>query len=182
MLAAADQHPWYAISWVDWLSVIGLPLTLAGFWLAYSQAKNAATKARDIEKAMKSTEQQIRERQLILLIPSLKTVPAQLGDAMASNNVPLARQYLDVWRSQVAHIRGIMAAMESVGAGIQKDIQQSIALSVTADSDLLRSLSGSADVYAICVNAHKRITKTCDALNTWLGQHSTGMSNQGRHS
>ena len=78
-------------AWVDWVSVIGLPLTLLGLFLTWQQARNASTAAQAAEKAVSRTERQIRASQILVLVPQLRSTVAELETAIEKRQCLLLR-------------------------------------------------------------------------------------------
>jgi hypothetical protein len=176
--AAAGQHHWYDLSWVDWLSVfgilIGLPLTLVGLYYAWKQAKDAKEVAQATQDAIRHTERQIQERQLLLLIPQLRMISSHLDEAITTGSAQLARQHLETWRANVTHVRGILGSADSDRQDLQREMQHSVALASAAVTDLLRLdyHRSNSEVFSICEEAREQISSTCDTLTVWLGHHS----------
>ncbi len=172
MLLAAETHHWYQLTWVDWITVAGLPLALVGLYLTWRQARKAANSAKAVQDAIESTELKIRTKQLMVLIPQLRWIAVELEDAINTQSGAGARKQLDSWRWQAGSIRGILSAADPDEIQILKGLQQSVGLARVAGSALLEG----RPVSSACTKARASIVTVCDDLNTWLGKNSTQAS------
>lgn len=170
VLLAADSHHWYQLSYVDWITVAGLPLALIGLYLTWRQARSAANSAKAVQNAIISTEREIRVKQLMVLIPQLRWTVIELETAISSQDAAGARKHLDSWRWQAGSIQGILSATEPDETKILKGLQQSVGLARVAGSALLE---GDGSVSSESSKARSAIVTVCDDLNTWLGKSST---------
>jgi hypothetical protein len=169
VLLAVEPHHWYQLTWVDWLTVAGLPLALVGLYVTWRQARNAANSAKAAQAAIESTELKIRIKQLMILIPQLRWIAAELEEAINAQSEAAARKQLDSWRWQAGNIRGILSAADPDEIQILKGLQQSVGLARVAGSVLLEG----GTVSSACAKARTSIVTVCDDLNTWLGKNST---------
>jgi hypothetical protein len=103
---AANSHHWYQLTFVDWLTVAGLFLALVGLYATWRQARSAANAARAVQEAILTSEQRIRSKQLMVLIPQLRWTVTELENAAAHNDRAAARRHLDSWRWQAGNIQG----------------------------------------------------------------------------
>lgn len=117
MILVVEEARWYAVSWVDWLNVVAFSLALLGLWLTFRQARDAkkqATAARTAAEAASTavvrTQKQIRANQLLLLIPQLRWVAAELDVAISEDEPNLSRRTLDSWRWQAGQVHGLLTA------------------------------------------------------------------------
>jgi hypothetical protein len=170
VLLAAEAHHWYQLTWVDWFSVAGLPLTLVGLGLTWKQAKDAAGAAKAAQEAISATEQKIRSKQLMVLIPQLRWTAVELENAITVKDRIAARRQLDSWRWQAGNVHGILNASDPGAMKILQVLQQSVGLARVAGSALMKE---GRSVPASCSEAHSSIVVTCDELNAWLGKNST---------
>jgi hypothetical protein len=159
------------VTWVDWISVTGLPLALIGLYFTWRQARNAANSAEAVQKAVTTTERKIRSKQLMVLIPQLRWTVAELENAIASKNHEAARRQLDSWCSQVANMQGILTASDPEEVGIRRVLQKSVGLARVSEAALVKL---NRAVGSSCSETHVSILAACDELNTWLGKNSTG--------
>jgi hypothetical protein len=173
MLVAGDQ--WYDLRWFEWIGVTGLPLALWGLWLTWAQAKRATNAATATEKAVQSTQQQLRTNQLLVLIPQLRLISSELVTAIEENNRPLARRQLDNWRWQASHLHGILSSAHPEQQELLTLLQQSIGFASSAGSALLQSTKNKT-MSSIAMNASIKIGHTCDKLNAWAGRRATEAS------
>ena len=170
MLLAAEAHHWYQLSWVDWISVAGVPLALVGLFLTWRQAKDATDAAKAAQEAISATERKIRSKQVMVLIPQLRWTAAELEGAITSKDREAARQYLYFWRVHASNVQGILTASDPGESKILQQLQQSVGLARVAGTTLMKE---SRAVPSSCSEAHASILTVCDELNTWLGQNST---------
>lgn len=163
------SQPWYAVGWVDWLSAVGVPLTLYGLWLAWRQARNASNYARAARDAVSHTEQHLRANQLLVLIPQLRWIAAELDASIEADNARLAKRHLDNWRWQASNIHGLLDMDEALERPLLQALQESVGLAHSAGGNLL-NLSGDP-VLKRCSRARLSIGRVCDQLNVWVGQN-----------
>jgi hypothetical protein len=174
MLVAASE-PWYDLRWFEWVGVTGLPLAWWGLWLTWAQAKRATSAAVATEKAVQRTQQQLQANQLLLLIPQLRLISAELGVAIEDNNRTLARRQLENWRGQASNLHGILSGANPEQQELLALLQQSIGIASSAGSSLLQSTKNKT-VKSIVLNASVAIGQACDALNAWAGRRATEVS------
>lgn len=170
MIAAAATQHWYSVSWVDWITILGLPLTLLGLFVTWRQAKAAATAAEAAKRAVHQTEQQIRASQIMVLVPQLRWTVAELEIAIEANSASVARRQLEIWRWQAGNIHGILSGADTSEKKILKSLTQSTALAVTAGGLLLEP---SGPVAARCMKVRAAMASACDELTSWVGRHAT---------
>jgi hypothetical protein len=168
---AAEAHHWYQLTWVDWISVAGLPLALVGLYMTWRQARDAADAARAAQQAIAATERRIRSKQLMVLIPQMRWIVSELESAITTKDRTAARKQLDSWRWQAGNAQGILSANDPDETKILHGLQQSVGLARVAGAALMKE--GRA-VATSCAEAHSSILTVCDELNTWLGKNSTG--------
>lgn len=170
MFLANSAHQWYNIGWVDWVAVAGLPLTLAALLVTWRQARKATNAANAAERAVQHTEQQIRTKQLIVLVPQLRWVIDQLDTAIETADASLIRRTLDIWREQASYIHGILSAINPDDKAILKCLSKSRSIAATASNSLLKSDPNAVSDY---IEARIAITVAYDTLNSWVGRNST---------
>lgn len=176
MLLALASHHWYDLSWIEWLSVVGLLLTLAGLYLTWRQARNASKTATATRKAVLRTQQQIRVQQLMVLIPQLMWTAAEIDSAIEMEDFPLVRRYLNNWRRQAGNIHGILLAANPHELETAREVNASIGMASIAERILLKSSKGTR---ADCMKARNSISVAVDRLSSWLGQNSTETADRG---
>ena len=169
-LAEATQH-WYQLSWVDWISVAGVPLAFIGLYLTWRQARDAVSSAEAASAAVGKTERRIRLNLLMVQIPQLTSVRPDLENAIDGGDSNLARLHLNSWSSQAANIRGIIALADPEQTLIPRQLQQSMVLARTAGTVLLQK---TVPTRSGCARAYESIALVCDSLITWLAENSTG--------
>jgi hypothetical protein len=170
VLIAAGSHHWYQLTWVDWLTVAGLPLALVGLYVTWRQARAATNSAKAARDAVIATESKIRSKQLMVLIPQLRWIVAELESAVITKDQESARKQLDNWRWQAGNIQGILTAADPEEIKILRDLQKSVGLARVAGSALLEE---NASIASDSSKAHTSILIVCDELNMWLGKNST---------
>lgn len=170
LIAASTHHPWQELSWwVNWISIIGLPLTLIGLALTWIQAKNAVKAAKAAQIATTRTAQAIRAKQLMLLVPQLSQTVREFDSAIESDSFAHARRDLERWRWQATSIHGILSAAEESERRLLKVVQTSIALAQTADRVLRDRKEG---ISMSCAQVYEAMIIACDSLNAWVGKYA----------
>jgi hypothetical protein len=170
VLLAASASQSHGLGWVDWITVIGLPLTLLGLYLTWSQARKATSAAAAARKAVSRTEQQLRANQLLVLVPQLRWTVNELDSAIQGKDSMLVQRELNSWRWQAQNIHGILSGTGSSEKEILTRLQQSVVLAQTAGEKLLL---GGMPVADGCRKARRAIAAACDELTAWAGRHST---------
>lgn len=168
--AVANSHHWYQLTWVDWITVAGLLLTLVGLYITWRQARNAANAAKAAQDAIIATERTIRSKQLMVLIPQLRWIVSELETAITTNDRKGARRQFDSWRWQASNIQGILTVADPEESAILRGLQESVSLARVAGAALLDEKS---TIFSRASKARTSIVAVCDELNTWLGRNST---------
>jgi hypothetical protein len=173
LLAASIHHihHWYDLTWVDWITVIALPLALAGLCLTWWQAKAAADSAKAAQRAVRRTEQQIRANQLMVLAPQLSWTVAELDSAIRDDNPELAQRDLNSWRWQASRIQGILSAAEPGERKLREALQEGVGQAQIAGSILMTDKG--VPVAARCMQARNKVVAASDDLSAWIGRYST---------
>lgn len=170
---AVTATSWYAIGWVDWVSVGGVPLTLFGLWLAWIQARAAANSAKAAQKAIEYTERRLRANQLLVLIPQLRFIEKGLDEAIEHDDAQHAKRELDNWRWHAGNIYGLLSADGSADHAkvALVHIQKSLGLAHAATGQLIGT--SQIPVKERCTRARGSIGKVCDELNTWVSRNAS---------
>jgi hypothetical protein len=160
---------WYDLTWVEWLSVATVPLTIIGFYITLRQLAKTKSAAEAATKAVGTTQRQLAANQLLVLVPQLKWLATELDVAIQSEDASLTRRHLDSWRWQASHINGLLTQSDSISRRRAREVQDSIALATTASTTLLEKKEPVLDS---CKQAREAIGKVCNELSTWIGQQS----------
>lgn len=173
LLALTTHHsqPWYSLSWVSWLAVVGFPLTLVGLYLTWRQARNASNSAAAARDAVQRTQQQIRVQQLMVLIPQLAWTASEIDAAIEDDAFPLVRRYLRNWRNQASNIHGILLSADPGEAEASTALNESIGMASVAEGVLLRR--GKEARRTDCMKVRQAISFSVVKLTTWVGKNST---------
>lgn len=176
MLLAAATHHWYELGWVDWLAVGGFPLTLAGLYFTWRQAREASKSAEAARLAVQHTEQQIRAKQLMVLIPQLMWTASEIDSAIETGNIPLVRRYLHNWRLQAGDVNGILLAADPNEVALTTALNNSVSMAAITEGSLMRRPEATR---TDCMKARAAITAASGGLNIWIGRNSTEATNGG---
>lgn len=175
LLALSSHPPWYAsISWVDWLTVIGFPLALAGLYLTWHQAREASNAANAARGAVLRTQQQIRSNQLMVLIPQLTWIANEVDWAIERENFDVVRRFLNSWRQHAGNVHGILMAQAPDENDILKVLMSSIGMAAVTDRLLFQQEKSTRKD---CMRAREAIRSAIDQLTPWLGKSATEASN-----
>ncbi|WFE62891.1 hypothetical protein [Micromonospora sp. WMMD714] len=174
MLLSANA--WYVLPWSDWVGVVGFPLGLFGLWLTFKQARSAKDAATAANDAVKRTQVQIRANQLLVLIPQLRWIAAELDFAIDDGNVRLAKRHLDSWRWQANNIHGMLTSADASQRRVLKSLQESAGQAASAGTLLMRKNSGEESMLDQCEKAREAIGRVCDQLSKWAGENVTQVS------
>ena len=139
LLALSSHPPWYAsLSLVDWLTVVGFPLTLAGLYMTWKQARDATDAAKAARRAVQRAQQQIRSNQLMVLIPQLTWIANEVDWAIERENFDVVRRFLNSWRQHAGSVHGILMAQAPSESEILQVLMTSIGMAAVADRLLFR--------------------------------------------
>jgi hypothetical protein len=92
----------------DWFSVVGFPLAIIGFvvaWLQLRKTTGAATAARD---AIQRTEELLGERQLLILIPRMQAHGSAISSAASAAHREGVIRGLEQWRDAASQVRVLL--------------------------------------------------------------------------
>jgi hypothetical protein len=173
---ALASHHWYDIGWVDWLAVGAFPLTLAGLYLTWRQAREASDAAKAAREAVQRTQEQIRAKQLMVLIPQLMWIASEIDSAIEVENMPLVRRYLHNWRLQAGNVNGLLLAADSSEVALATAVNNSVSMAAITEGSLLKRPKATR---ADCMKAREAITAASSGLNIWIGKNSTEASDKG---
>lgn len=173
MLAAEATSDWYDVSWVDWLSVLGLVLALLGIYMAYAQAKKATSAADAARQAVEQTQRQLRANQLLVLVPQLRWISNELETSIVDDDKVLAGRTFHNWRWAAGHVHGILTAANPDEKKLIQALQASVGLAFAATTSLLDPASEGQSVLQSCKKARDAIGTVCNQLTSWVGQAAT---------
>lgn len=174
-LAEASQH-WYNLGWVDWLAVAAFPLTLVGLYFTWRQAREASNSAEAARRAVQSTQQQIRAKQLMVLIPQLMWISSEIDSAIEIGNISLVRRYLHNWRLQAGNVNGILLAADPNQIELATALNNSVSMAAVTEGSLMKRPGATR---SDCMKARDAIAVASGELNIWIGRNSTEASTGG---
>jgi hypothetical protein len=172
VIAASASHlPWYAsISWVDWLAIVGFVLTLAGLYVTWRQAREATSAASAASRAAQRTQEQIRTKQLMVLVPQLTWIANEVDWAIEREGFDVVRRFLNSWRHQAGNVHGILMTQAPNEGDILKALMASISMAAITDGVLFKQEKSTRKD---CMRAREAIRSAIDQLTPWLGKNST---------
>lgn len=154
------------------MSVVGFILTLTGIYLAWNQARRAASAAEAARNAVQRTQRQLRANQLLVLVPQLRWISTELDASIMANDRDLACRNLNNWRWQAEHIHGILSVNDPTEKRLLKKLQDSVGLAFAATGALLDVKDLGRPVMEDCRKAREAIGVVCNELSRWVGQAS----------
>lgn len=170
-VASASLPSWYSsIGWLDWLTIAGFVLTLAGLYLTWRQARDATGAANAASRAVQRTQKQIRSNQLMVLIPQLTWIANEVDWAIERENFDVVRRFLNSWRQHAGNVHGILMAQAPNESEILKMLRHSIGMAAVADGVLFKK---DKSTRRDCTEAREAIRSSIDLLNPWLGRNAT---------
>jgi hypothetical protein len=174
-VASASHTAWYAsLSWLDWLTVVGFALTLVGLYMAWHQAREATNAANAARRAVQRTQEQIRTKQLMVLVPQLTWIANEVDWAIERENFDVVRRFLTSWRNHAGNVHGILMAQAPNESEILMALMASISMAKIADGILFKNEKSTRKD---CMKAREAIISAIDQLNPWLGRNSTEAAN-----
>jgi hypothetical protein len=177
VIVAIASHPaWYAsLSFTDWLTVCGFPLTLVGLYVTWHQAREASSAANAARRAVQRTRDQIRANQLMVLVPQLTWIANEVDWAIEGENFDVVRRFLNSWRQHAGNVHGILEAQAPNEDSILKALMASISMAAITDDVLFKQDNKSTR--KDCMRARQAIRSAIDELHPWLGKNSTEAPN-----
>jgi hypothetical protein len=167
---STGRAAWYDHSWIEWVGLAGVILTLAGLWLTWLQARKATTAAEAARTAVSRTEVQLRANQLLVLIPQLRWLTGELDAAIDAGEPIWARRHLESWRWHASNVRGLLSVADNEQKKILKALQDSVSQAASA-GEVLRARK--VPVADATHQARTSIGRACDELIGWVGQSAT---------
>jgi hypothetical protein len=177
MFLAGVSQQWYSLPWVDWLSVGGFALTLGGLYLTWRQARAATDSAEAARRAVQDTQQQIRGKQLMILIQQLMWIASEIDSSIELGYMYLVRRYLNNWRQQAGNVNGMLLAADPREITLATALNNSVSMAAIAEGQLIRKQDKATR--SDCMKAREAITEASGELNIWLGKNSTEVNNGG---
>jgi hypothetical protein len=174
-VAFASHPPWYAsLKWGDWLTVVGFLLTLVGLYLTWRQAREASNAANAARRAVQRTQEQIRTKQLMVLVPQLTWIANEVDWAIERESFDVVRRFLTSWRHQAGNVHGILMEQAPNESDILKALMASISMASITDGVLFKQ---DKSTRKDCMRVREAIKSAIDQLNPWLGKNSTEAAN-----
>ncbi|WP_141722601.1 hypothetical protein [Micromonospora aurantiaca (nom. illeg.)] len=169
-MIADTPDPWYVLAWWDWIGVASAALGLIGLALALVQVYKARRAAQAALQAVRQTQGRIRASQIMVLAPQLRFIFRDIELSIGEENPSLTQRTIDRWRSQAAHISGLLMAEDNTGNTTTQKINAGIAQAVVANQALMKN---SALDHRNLTKARTAMSEACDALEVWVGQNIT---------
>src|SRR4051794_8187721 len=103
----AHGLPMSALAWSipDWFSVVGLPLALAGLFIAWREVQKTKTPAEAARDAVADTQRHLADNHLLLLIPRLLQAGREVEHAVRRPDRDSAQKELAAWRELAVQVR-----------------------------------------------------------------------------
>lgn len=134
-MSAADVGTWAGTGF----SVIGLAVSVAGFWLAIAQIRKTRSSVEAAAAAIARTERHLVINHLLIVLSQLPQLEEELHRAVVAADADAASASLARWRYVGAEVLGILSAGRLSDAGFEAALRDSVAQSVAARGGLLRS-------------------------------------------
>lgn len=96
-----------------WLQLLGLALTVAGFWAAFIQIERVKTAAEAARDNSVAGTLRIRYNQLIILLPQLQILEVELDTAIRDDDKQAFGRCLVRWRNTSGQVVGILEKMDT---------------------------------------------------------------------
>jgi hypothetical protein len=164
-----QSRQWFALSWVDWTSVIGFAITLAGLWFTWKQARDARGAAEAASEAVDQVLEKVKENQISSQIGQLRWIVTSLDDAIKGDEASVARLLLSNWRHAIGQVGGMLRDDPMIDESVLVRIQESVGLAASANSALVR---GGRTVARSCEQARVAIGEAYDVLNHYAAQRA----------
>jgi hypothetical protein len=130
--ALVDTDGW---TLADWFSVIGFPLGIVGFALAWVQLRRTRGAANAAKSAVEATQRQLADNHLLLYIPQLAQALRDLEHAVERNDHAACRMHLDDWRDAANRIRTLVR-LKNERTELQERLNEAIPFVVAAKEAL----------------------------------------------
>lgn len=153
------------------IGVVGIALTIVGFWIALvqlSRTKTAAVAARD---AVTTGTERIRYNQLLMLVPQMQSLEVELDLAIQQDDAMTGGRVLLRWRQLAATAHGILGPMGPSYEELVTMIDRTRGNAIQAKGRL--SEPGGRAVSALVSGVRKEVAVVNDRLGSIVGQLST---------
>lgn len=162
---------------IDWLGIVGILLTLIGLYLTYRQAKQARSSADGAKtaadaaaSAIADTEEMLRQRQSLRLVPTLWSVHNELERAVGRGDTDAVIAGLRNWCQQAGEMKGLIEDDWAESDNITQALSQSVGQAATASLALIDNRE--RPLPEASKRARTAISRACNALSEFQGKNT----------
>ncbi|MEV8253697.1 hypothetical protein AB0O95_06980 [Rhodoglobus sp. NPDC076762] len=122
----------------DVISIVGLLVTVTGFYLAIKQLRNTASAAEATTTAIVAANRRMLLNHLLVLVPQLVTIEADIDEAIAIDNKPGAIRALVAFSHAAVQIASLLETEgESDYSSLISEMREAASKSTAAKSALV---------------------------------------------
>jgi hypothetical protein len=121
----------------NWLSIIGLFITVVGFALTIWQLVRTANASEESVKAIKRTEQRMALNHLLVLLPQLQNIENDLDHAIEVNDRNWAIRTLVTCKNVASEVAALLEDQDSVDQQVVAALVSTSKIAATAKSDII---------------------------------------------
>jgi hypothetical protein len=163
---------------LDWtnfvLAVLGIVLTVVGFWIALVQLRKTKTAAEAAASAATIGTVRIRYNQLLMITPQLQTLETELDTAFQQNDYYGAERILLRWRQLAASAHGVLGQMGDGYLTLVESLEKTRGNAIATKGKLSEaSASQSRTVSTVAAGVRKEISVVNDELGSVVSRLAT---------
>lgn len=157
------------------IGVLGILLTIVGFWIAIVQIRKTRTAAEAARDAAAHGTNRIRYNQLIILVPQLQNLEGEMDAVVRQNDLFAAERVLVRWRQVATQTSGILREMGAEHEELTQQIEKCCGAARAAKAKLVTSgaASTSKTVGTVTSAARKELSAVTDRLTSLMGRLAT---------
>jgi RNA-binding protein YhbY len=152
----------------DWLSLIGLMVSVVGFAFAIWQLTRTANASVATRQAIERTEKRMALNHLLIILPQFRLLENDLDSAADTDDRPLARRSLVAYSHFAAEVATILDGQNGVDQKLVHDIRESATLASRVKAALV-----DAPKERNTKQLTKNVRETISALSVHIGSLAT---------
>lgn len=128
---------WQGLTFSDQLGVVGLVVSIVGFALAIQQLRKTAKASEATKTAIEETARRMSMNHLLVLLPQLRVIEADLDAAAAEDDRRLAIRSLVSYSHTVNQVASLMEGEAGVSSDMMEKLRGSARIAGAAKSSLV---------------------------------------------
>lgn len=125
----------------DWLTLIGLMVTVAGFTIAIWQIRRTANASKAAADALMRSQRQIEVNYLLVLLPQFRIVESDLDAAVTGDDRRLAMRALRNYSTIAAEVSALLVHQSAADPSLLQALKESAMLASQTKAELVNNAS-----------------------------------------